>query len=134
MATFNLYEDNKGKVTKESDGVKIYELEQIDDSTYLIKGATMDIGNLFILEITGGDTDIEIIRSLYTTAYVIIEKSIGKNIVCFSKVDSAIEKSIGENIVCSSKAKSTIVVFPQNIYVLEETPTGLLVSTEEVEF
>lgn len=116
MATFNLYEDNKGKVTKESDGVKIYELKQIDASTYLIKGATMDIGNPFILEITAGDTDTETIRSLYITACVTIEKSIGKNTVWFSKVDSA------------------IVIFPRNLYVLEETPTGLLVSTEEVTF
>lgn len=106
MATFNLYEDNKGKVTKESDGVKTYELEQIDDITYLIKGATMDIGSLFILEQPGADIDTEIIRALYIIEYV----GVGNN-VDFYRLDSTNPK------------------FPQYLNVLEETPTGLLVST-----
>lgn len=106
MATFNLCEDNKGKVTKESGGVKIYELEQIHGSTYLIKGATMDIDSLFILEQPGDHIDTEIIRTLYIIEYV----GVGNNVE-FYRLDSTNPK------------------FPEYLYVLEETPAGLLVST-----
>lgn len=109
MATPNLYEDNKGRVTKESGGsggVKIYELEPVDRTHYLIKGATMDIGNLFILQLTGGDTGSEIIRALYIIDYV----GIGNDLDFY-------------------RFNSNYPMFPEYLHVLEETPTGLSVNT-----
>lgn len=112
MATPNLYEDNKGKVTKESGGsggggIETYELITLmsggSGGNFIIKGATSDIGDMFILE---QHIDDDIIKEPYIIDFV----------------GSYIE---------FARLSYSAPDFPQYLYIKKETPTGLLVTTEE---